>query len=96
MLPFQLIGKEVERRAQEGEDPAILENNGPMQYGSGRKAKTRSADPAIIAVGRRYGVRPIMRESNASQHSVERFLRGERVHPRTRAAIEQALVRLGQ
>jgi len=55
----------------------------------------RSADPAVIAEARRYGLRQLMRESKASQHSVERFLRGERVHPRTRVALEQALVHLG-
>jgi len=54
----------------------------------------RSADPAVIAEARRYGLRQLMRESKASQHSVERFLRGERVH--TRVALEQALVHLGR
>ena len=63
MLPFEYIGKEVERRGQEGEDPSILEKGGPIRYGSGRKAKTRSAEPALIEKARRYGLRQLMRES---------------------------------
>jgi hypothetical protein len=94
MLPFNYIGKEIERKAQEGEDPAILENSGPIRYGSGRKAKTRSADPAFIARARHHGVRPFMRASGASQHATERYLRGERVHPGTRAKLDAAVERL--
>src|SRR5439155_8638385 len=32
MTPFIFIGKEIERRAQEGEDVSILGNSGPIQY----------------------------------------------------------------
>ena len=96
MLPFEYVGKEVERKAQEGEDPAVLENEGPIRYGTGRKAKTRAGDPIMLAKARRYGLRQIIRTSGASQHSVERFLRGERVHPSTRMAIEKAVGRLGR
>ncbi len=91
MLPFEYIGKEVERRAQEGEDPAVLENSGPIRYGSGRTAKTRPADPGLIVRARRYGLRKLMRASKASQHSVQRFLAGGRVHPRTRARLKLAI-----
>jgi len=94
MLPFEYIGKEVERRGQEGEDPSILEKGGPIRYGSGRKAKTRSADPALIEKARRYGLRQLMRESGASQHSTERFLRKERVHPGTRKKLADAVANL--
>ena len=31
MLPFEYIGKEIERRTQEGEDVANLENDGPIR-----------------------------------------------------------------
>jgi hypothetical protein len=96
MLPFEYIGKEVERRAQEGEDPAILENKGPIRYGARRSAKTRSADPTLIAKARRYGLRQLMRESGASQHATQRFLNAERVHPRTRANLEAAVKKLMQ
>jgi hypothetical protein len=94
MLSFEYIGKEVERRAQEGEDSTNLENNGPIRYGIRRKAKTRSADPERIQKARRYGVRPLMRESGASQHATERYRRGESVHPGTRARLDAAVERL--
>jgi len=65
MLPFEYVGKEIERKAQEGEDPAVLENKGPIRYDSGRNAKTRSADPALVGKARRYGLRRLMRESGS-------------------------------
>jgi hypothetical protein len=79
---------------QEGEDPSILEKGGPIRYGSARRAKTRSADPALIEKARRYGLRQLMRESGASQHSTERFLRKERVHPGTRNKLADAVANL--
>ena len=94
MLPFNYIGKEMERSAQEGEDVVVLENKGPIRYGSGRKAKTRAADSLLVAKARHYGLRPLMRASGASQHATERFLRGERVHPGTRARLEEAVNKL--
>jgi len=94
MIPFQYIGKEVERKAQEGEDVAVLEGRGPIRYGYGRKAKTRSAEPTLIARARRFGLRKLMRESKASQHSIERFLDGGRVHPSTREKLKAAVERL--
>jgi hypothetical protein len=96
MLPFQYIGKEIDRRAQEGEDVAVLDNSGPIQYGPGRNAKTRSADPGLISKASDYGLRQLMRESGASQHAVERFLDGERVHPLTRTRLVEAIEKLGQ
>jgi len=91
LLPFEYIGKEVERRAQEGEDVAVLEGKGPIHYGPRGSAKTRAADATLIAKARRYGLRELMRESGASQHATERFLSGERVHPRTRLKSKERL-----
>ena len=94
MIPFEYIGKEVERRAQEGEDVAILENSGPIRYGSRRNAKTRPADLALIAKAGRYGLRELIRDSKTSQHAVERFLQGKRVYPGTRMKLEKAIQKL--
>jgi hypothetical protein len=41
MKPFVFIGKEIERRAHEGEDISVIENTGPIRYEAGRTAKTR-------------------------------------------------------
>ena len=96
MLPFEYIGKEIERRAQEGEDVAVLGGEGPIRYGAGRQAKTRSAAPLLIQKARRYGLRLLMRESGTSQHATERFLGGERVHPSTRKKPADAVANLEQ
>jgi hypothetical protein len=96
MSPLIFIGKEIERRSQEGEDVSVLENSGPIKYHPHRRAKTRAGDPATIARARRFGLRQLMRESGRSQHPVQRFLDGEPVHPATRVSLEQAVHRLEQ
>jgi hypothetical protein len=94
MLPFLFIGKEIERRAQEGEDFSLVEVSGPMQYHRAQTGKTRAADAGLILKARKFGVRPLMRESGNSQHSIERFFAGERVHPATRGKLKKALEEL--
>jgi hypothetical protein len=91
---FQYIGKEVERRAQEGEEFSLLENSGPMLYGTRQGRRTRPADRSLIERAKRFGLRQLMRASGKSQHSVERFLAGKNVHPGTRQVLEQALQNL--
>lgn len=61
--PFHFIGKEIERKAQEGEDVSVLESKGPIRYEPGQTAKTRAADPALILRAKRYGLRQLSRES---------------------------------
>ncbi len=89
MLPFVYTGKEVERRVQEGEDPANIENSGPVSV-----RLWTEGDPALIAKARRYGLRQLMPESAASQHATERFLNGERVNPATPTKLEAAAQKL--
>jgi hypothetical protein len=96
MLPFRFIGKEVERKAQEGEDISAIESDGPIRYELGQTAKTRAADPAHILRAKRFGVRQLIRESGKEQHAVERYLAGKRVHPDTRTRIIKAVERLEQ
>jgi hypothetical protein len=96
MLPFRFIGKEIERKAQEGEDISIAETRGPIQYAPRQTPKTRAADPGLIVRANRFGLRELMRESGASQHPTERFLRGEQVHPSTRAKLARAIEKLEQ
>jgi hypothetical protein len=91
MTPFVFIGKEIERRAQEGEDVGALGNAGPVQYHQRQAANTRAADPGLILRARKFGIRPLMRQCGASQHSTERFLHGDRIHPATRVKLEKAI-----
>ena len=94
MTPFIFIGKEVERKAQEGGDISALENTGPIKYQAGQTINTRAADPALILRAKRFTMRRLMRESGVSQHATERFLRGGRLHPFTRARLVQAVEKL--
>ena len=91
IMPFIYIGKEIERKAQEGEDISIVENPGPRIYGAGQKTKTRAADPALILKAKDIGIRELKRQSGAGQRAVERFLCGERVHPFTRLNLQKAV-----
>jgi hypothetical protein len=94
MLPLIFIGKEVERRAQEGEDASMLESSGPIRYQSGRTTNTRSADARLILRAKRFGIRRLMRMSGVWQHAIERFLSGARVHPSTRTKLAQAIEKM--
>ena len=94
MLPFIFIGKEVERKAQEGEDVSMLESSGPIRYQPGQTTSTRGADARLILRAKRFGIRRLMRTSGVSQHAIERFLKGARVHPSTRAELAQAIEKM--
>lgn len=96
------MGKEIERKAQEGEDISVIENPGPRIYGVGHARKTRSADLELIVRAKRLledGVisqRRFVRLADVSQHSFGRFLDGARVHPGTRKAVSNAVEVLEQ
>jgi hypothetical protein len=94
MLPFRFIGKEIERRAQEGEDIGVIAGSGPLQYQDRQTPKTRSADPGLILRAKRFSKQRLMRESAVSKHALKRLLRGGRVHPGTRARLSQAVEKL--
>lgn len=89
--PFEYIGKEIERRAQEGEDISLLEGTGPIGYQPRQTLKTRAGDPTLILRARRFSQRQLRDAAKVSQHAVERFLRAERVHPATREQLGRAV-----
>lgn len=94
MTPFQFKGKEIERKAQEGEDICAVENSGPITYQAHRTQNTHAADPGLILRAKRFPLRQLMRESGLWQHAIERFLRGDRVFPNTRARMIETVQRL--
>jgi hypothetical protein len=94
--PFVYIGKEIERRAQEGEEIALVEDARPRTYAPRQTSNTRPANAELIRRAKRFSIRKLMRASGASQHAIERFLRGERVHPRTRERIAKAVEQVGK
>jgi hypothetical protein len=94
MIPFVFIGKEIERRAQEGEDISAVESGGPTTYQAHRTRNTHAANPGLILRAKRFQARLLTREADLSQHAVERFLAGGRVHPKTRASMMKAVLKL--
>jgi len=94
MTPLIFIGKEIERKAQEGEDISVLQARGPIKYEAGQTARTRAADARLILRARKFSLRKLMRESGVSQHAIERFLGGEWLHPSTRVRLRQTIEEL--
>lgn len=90
MTPFGFIGKEIERRAQGGEDISVLERSGPITYRRGQTAHTRTADATLLRDLKSFAIKAIVRESGLSRYAVRRALRDERVHPQTRLKLMKA------
>jgi len=90
--PFNLIGKEVERRAQEGEDVIVLESTG--QFGI-KRANERKPVQRSWAYPPRKTIWTAAPHAGVwvSQHSVERFLDYAPSHCH-RAKLEQAVEKL--
>lgn len=82
MTPFVFIGKEIERRAQEGEDPSILENAGPIRYHSRQTLKTRPCAPELVKRLNQFSLSQL-EQSGLSRDTIIRARHGERVHPAT-------------
>src|SRR5579864_1076488 len=89
--PLIPIGKEIERSSQEGEDISVLDNVGPVQYHPRKTANTRPADAALIQRASRFPKKLLRGESGVSQHAIDRFLDGERIHPGTRKKLAQTV-----
>jgi hypothetical protein len=94
--PLIPIGKDIERRSQEGEDIGVLDNVGPVKYHPRKTANTRPADAALIQRASSFPKKLLRRESGVSQHAIDRFFDGARIHPGTRKKLEQAVQRLEQ
>jgi hypothetical protein len=92
--PLIPIGKEIERRSQEGEDASMLDSGGPVKYHPHKTANTRPADAALILRASRFPKKLLRRESGASQHAIDRFFHGERIHPATRKKLSQTVEEL--
>jgi hypothetical protein len=94
IIPLIAIGKEIERRSQEGEDISVFDHAGPVKYHPRKTANTRPADAALILRASRFPKKVLRRESGVSQHAIDRFLRGERSHPGTRKKLADAVDKL--
>jgi hypothetical protein len=61
LKPFAYIGKEIERRAQEGEDISLLQDSRPIRYEPRRGRKTHAADSRLILKAKQFPFRKLMR-----------------------------------
>jgi hypothetical protein len=93
MTPFIFIGKEIERRAQEGEDISVLENTGPMQYRFKRTANTRAADHRLLKALTRFSLRQL-EQSGLTRDTIIQARRGARLHPKTRVRLAETIEEL--
>lgn len=80
--PFVLIGKEIERRGQEGEEISVLENAGPIQYSQRQTLTTRRCAPELVKRINRFSLGQLGR-SGLTRDTIIRARRAERVHPST-------------
>jgi hypothetical protein len=93
MTPFNFIGKEIERKAQEGEDISVLENTGPIQYQPNQTANTRAADAGLVKRLKQFSLRQL-KQSGLSRDTIIQARRGARLHPDTRACLAQTVEEL--
>jgi hypothetical protein len=82
LLPFILIGKEIERRGQEGEEISVLENAGPIQYSQRQTLKTCPCAPELVKRLNGFFLRQLER-SGLSRDTIIKARRGDLVHPST-------------
>jgi hypothetical protein len=93
LTPFIFIGKEIERRAQEGGDVIVLEGGGPIQYQAGRTIKTRAANAGLVKGLCKFSLRQL-KQSGLSRDTIIQARRGARLHPDTRARLAQTVDKL--
>jgi hypothetical protein len=93
ITPFGFIGKEIERRAQEGEDASVLDSTGPIQYQAGRTATTRAADAGLVKRLRKFSLSQL-KQSGLSRDTIIQARRGARLHPATRARLQAVVEKL--
>ncbi len=84
---FRYVGKETDRKWEEGDDVSVLEFS-TTEYG---RAKSVVADPSIRDEIRTIGVRKTMELTKMSQHTIEKLVRGEAVKRKTREHVLKAL-----
>ena len=73
---------------------SLLDSVGPVQYHPHKTANTRPADAALIQRASRFPKKLLRHESRVSQHAIDRFLGGERIHPGTRKKVAQIVEEL--
>jgi hypothetical protein len=82
------IGKEMDRRWEQGEDIDLLDSQ-VLEYRA--EGKLVSADDLFREKMLKFGVRQLMREAGLSQKTIYAVLRGQPVRQRTLATLKRAV-----
>ena len=94
MTPFVFIGKEIERRAQEGEDVSLIDTTGPIKYHRHQTLKTHPCAPELVKRLNGFSLSQLER-SGLSRDTIIKARRGERVHPATCIRLAETMQQLG-
>ena len=93
--PFRLIGKEVDRSAQD--DYAVFSDAKPLDYGSSQSGEVNlspSSQNSIIQMLEQklktIPIKELARQTGVDRNAIRRVLRGERVQARTRLKLLKA------
>ncbi len=89
---FCYIGKEADRRWEQGEDISILQPE-VVQYRPDETARL-VADPLLPGELRRTSIRRLAKESGVSPNTIKRARRGERIQKAIAAKLVEALARI--
>jgi hypothetical protein len=85
------VGKETDRRWEQGEDPSMIDSD---IFVYEKRMKLVIADPSERQRWSDSGVRRLIRESKLSQTPVSNAIKGKPVRPRTLAIIRQTAARI--
>ena len=85
------VGKETDRRWEQGEDPSMIDSD---IFVYEKRRKLVIADPSERKKWSAIGPRRLMRESKVSQAPVSNAIKGKPVRPQTLAIIRQAATRI--
>jgi hypothetical protein len=85
------VGKETDRRWEQGEDPSMIASD---IYAFEKRTKLVIADPLERNKWSAIGLRRLMRESKLTQAPVSNALKGKPVRPQTLSIIRQTADRL--
>jgi hypothetical protein len=86
---YRYIGKETDRRWEQGEDLSLASFS-PVEYSA--TGKMAMADAALLSNMAKHPVREMMRRTGLSHHTLAAIRNGEAVRSRTLAILKQALL----
>jgi hypothetical protein len=85
------VGKDTDRRWEQGEDPSMVDSD---IYIYEKRTKSAIADPAERKKWKAIGLRRLKKEANLSQAPVSNALKGVGVRPRTLLIIRETADRI--